>query len=399
MNDKVSFFMIAGELSGDRLGGSLIRNLQEIQAGGIEIRGVGGPSMASVGLESEFPFDELSLVGLTEVVFRVPALLRRIRQTAKSIAAFRPDALITIDCPDFSLRVAAQAKRLMPDLKVIHYVAPTVWAWRPGRARRMARSVDHVLALLPFEPPYFEEVGMTCDFVGHPLVRDFDADRLRRTEREFRDRFGPCGPDKPLVVLLPGSRASEIRRMGPVFGDVIARVAALHHSVQWVVPAAAPVAGMVREMVQNWPGSVSVLDPCTDDDEVDRTRKHVIFSMAQAAFATSGTVTLELARAGCPTVIGYRSSRLTAFLILRLVRIDTANLVNLLIERHAIPEYLLADCTAENVASELSRLLSDSDLRTAQRSAFAEALERLGGGQLDPGRRAAESVLRTIADS
>ena len=194
MNDKVSFYLIAGELSGDRLGGSLIRNLQEILAGEIEIRGVGGPSMASVGLKSEFPFDELSVVGLTEVVFRVPALLRRIRQTAKSIAEFRPDALISIDCPDFSLRVAARAKRLVPDLKVIHYVAPTVWAWRPGRARRMARSVDHVLALLPFEPPYFEEVGMTCDFVGHPLVRDFEADRLRRIERDFRDRFGTRGP-------------------------------------------------------------------------------------------------------------------------------------------------------------------------------------------------------------
>ncbi len=399
MNGKVRLYVIAGELSGDRLGGSLIRNLQEIVAGGIEIRGVGGPSMASVGLESEFPFDELSVVGLTEVVFRIPALLRRIRQTAKSIAEFCPDALITIDCPDFSLRVAAQAKRLMPDLKVIHYVAPTVWAWRPGRARRMARSVDHVLALLPFEPPYFEEVGMTCDFVGHPLVCDFEADRLRRIEREFRNRFGQCGPDRPLVVLLPGSRTSEIRRMGPVFGDVIARVAAQHHSVEWVVPAAAPVAGMVRELVRNWPGSISVLDPCSDDDEEDRTRKHVIFSMAQAAFATSGTVTLELARAGCPTVIGYRSSRLTAFLILRLVRIDTANLVNLLIERHAIPEYLLANCTAENVATKLSVLLSNPDQRAAQRSAFAEALERLGGGQLDPGKHAAQSVLRAIVDT
>ncbi len=397
MNDKVRLYMIAGELSGDRLGGSLIRNLQDILTGEIEIKGVGGPSMAAVGLESEFPFDELSLVGLTEVVFKIPALLKRIRQTARSIAAFRPDALITIDCPDFSLRVAAQVRRLLPDLKVIHYVAPTVWAWRPGRAKRMARSVDHVLALLPFEPPYFEEVGMTCDFVGHPLVRDFDAARLRRTEREFRDRFGPNGRDAPLVVLLPGSRASEVRRMGPVFEGVIERVTARHRSVKWVVPAAAPVAGMVRELAHGWAGSVSILEPCTDDDEEDRTRKHVIFSMARAAFATSGTVTLELARAGCPTVIGYRSSRLTAFLILRLVTIDTANLVNLLIDRHAIPEYLLSDCTIGNVSAELSSLLSDPERRADQKRAFSEAMKRLGGGRLDPGKSAAESVLRAIA--
>ena len=391
----VGLYMIAGESSGDRLGGPLIRNLQDKLVDDLEIRGIGGPSMESAGLDSEFPFDELSIVGLSEAVLGLPRLLRRIRQTVDSVVAFQPDALVTIDCPDFSLRVAARAKPRLPGLKVIHYVAPTVWAWRPGRARRMSGSVDHVMALLPFEPPYFEEVGISCDFVGHPVVREFDAARVSAAERNLEERFGPLGSDSPLVVLLPGSRASEIRRMAPIFEGVVERVNAQYPSVRWIVPAAASVEGMVHEMTRQWRGSVTVLGPCLDDDE-DRVQKHVVFSKATAAFATSGTVALELARAGCPAVIGYRSSRLTEFLIPRLVNVDSANLVNLLIDRRAIPECLFSDCTPASVASELSALLADPERRAAQRIACAEAMERLGGGGADPGQRAADSVLRVI---
>ena len=216
-------FLVAGEPSGDRLGGALIEGFRSL---GIEpeLQGVGGPSMAASGMASRFPMEELSVMGLAEVLPRLPNLLRRIAETAEAVVAMRPDALVTIDSPDFSLRVARAARKRLPGLRTIHYVAPSVWAWRPGRAAKMAEVIDHVLALLPFEPPYMEAAGMTCDFVGHPVAAEPqpDPDAVAALRAELA-----IAPGQPVLALLPGSRRGEVTRLAPVFAAVAKRLRAL----------------------------------------------------------------------------------------------------------------------------------------------------------------------------
>ena len=413
MTGPIRLFLVAGETSGDRLGALLIHRLRERTGGGLEVNGVGGPMMRAAGLTSLFPMEDLSVMGLTDVLVRLPSLLRRLRETAEAVERTMPHALITIDSPDFNLRLAIRARRRVPGLRIVHYVAPTVWAWRPGRARRMVGVVDHILALLPFEPAIFRGVGIRCDFVGHPAIQRPDAAALREAQEDvqarwvrpgedvgFRNGAGltsddECGP----VVLLPGSRAGEIRRMGPVFEGVVRRIATGTHQVTWLVLAAAPVVDEVRNLVREWPGNVVVMEAETGDPEVDALKKHAVFSMAKAAFATSGTVVLELASAGCPMVIGYRAGWLTSAMVRRMATIDSASLVNLLVGRQAIPEFLFDDCTPETVAPALTRILESADERTAQRAVFKEAMDLMGAGCVDPVGKAAESVLDFLNNS
>ncbi len=238
----VRLFLLAGEPSGDALGGALIAGLRQLLGDGLAVEGVGGPAMAAEGLTSRFPMAELSVMGVAEVLPRLPNLIRRIRQTGDAVAAAAPDALVTIDSPDFTLRVARRARRLRPGLKVIHYVAPSVWAWRPGRAARMAEVVDHVLALLPFEPPYMQAAGMTCDFVGHPVAAEPQASEgevaLLRAELAI-------APGQPVLALLPGSRRGEAARLAPVFAAVAARLRALMPELAVIVPAAPGLVGLL----------------------------------------------------------------------------------------------------------------------------------------------------------
>jgi lipid-A-disaccharide synthase len=235
-------FLIAGEPSGDQLGAALIAGLRQLCGESLRIEGVGGPAMQAEGLQSRFPMDELSVMGIAEVLPRAFHLLRRIRETADAVVHARPDALVTIDSPDFTLRVARRARAALPDLRVIHYVAPSVWAWRPGRAAKMARVVDHVLALLPFEPPYMQAAGMTCDFVGHPAaaVPQASAEEVAG----FRAGLG-LDPDQRLLCVLPGSRQGEVTRLAPVFAEVIRRLRAEDPRLAVIVPAAANVAGLL----------------------------------------------------------------------------------------------------------------------------------------------------------
>ena len=329
------FYIIAGEASGDRLGGGLMRALRA--QGPADFAGIGGRDMMAAGLDPLFDMDELSVMGLTEVLPRLPALLRRIRQTARDVAMRRPDALISIDSPDFSLRVARRARRHLPDLPVIHYVAPSVWAWRPGRAARMARHVDHVLALLPFEPPHMHAAGMSCDFVGHPA-----AARPRPPDAEiaaFRQAHGLAG--RPVLLLAPGSRRGVIRRMMPIYLDTLARLRAEDPALAIVCPVAEAVAREVGAALATLPPPVHAVPP--DAPEADR---RLALAAADAALCTSGTVTLEVAAAGVPTVVAYRASPLTAAIVRRLARVDTVTLVNLVIGRKAVPEFLQESCTA-----------------------------------------------------
>lgn len=380
----MNFFLIAGEPSGDHLGGALMAGLKALKPD-CRFQGVGGAAMAAQGLDSLFPMEELSVMGLAEVLPRYFALKRRIRQTADAIIAARPDVVITIDSPDFCLRVVARLRSALSDLPTVHYVAPSVWAWRPGRAKRMAPLIDHVLALLPFEPPFMRAAGMSCDFVGHPLVAEHRASTGQALDFRKRHSIGVA----PMVLVLPGSRRGEIERLTPRFGAALRLVLAAHPAARLVVPAVASQAARLRELTTNWPGRPVLLDAGT----VQEDEKRAAFAAADVALAASGTVSLELAANAVPMVIAYDFNPITRALIRRMVRVDTATLVNLVTDTRAIPECIFDDCRPGPIAGALSRLMGDDVARAEQLAAMAQAMELLGRGGEAPGLRAARSVL------
>jgi lipid-A-disaccharide synthase len=319
---------------------------------------------------------------LVEVLPRIWQLSRRIREAAAFALSNRPDALVTIDAPGFNFRLA---KRLVGGgIPLIHYVAPTVWAWRPKRARKIARWFDHILVLLPFEPPYFEREGLAATFVGHPAV-ETGVDRGRGVE--FRARHG-IAAGAPLLAVLPGSRSGEVARLLPVFGAALGlikrRIAGLHV----VVPTLAPVAEAVGAASANWPVPVTLL--------TDPLQKFDAIAASDGALAASGTVALELAMAGVPAVIAYRLNSFTVALVRRLVTVRYVNLVNILLDRLIVPELLQQDCTPARLADAVEQVMIDPALREAQREAGIEVGRMLGRGDQAPSLRAADAVLRAI---
>ena len=378
----MKLYVIAGEASGDALGAALLAGLKSLRPD-LQVRGIGGPLMQAEGLQSLFPMDELSVMGLAEVLPKYAHLKRRIREAAADVLAAAPDALITIDSPDFVLRVARIVRTARPDLRTIHYVAPSVWAWRPGRAAKMAHVIDHVLALLPFEPPYMTAAGMTCDFVGHPVV---SAPRASAAEAQaFRADPGGGGP---LVLALPGSRRGEVARLAPVIGGVLDRVRAVHPQVQVVLPTLRSVAAMVEDLTADWPVRPRIIEA--------PEAKRAAFAAADVAIAASGTVSLELAANGVPMVIAYDMHPVTMWLMQRMARVDTVTLVNLVSDTRVVPEFLGDRCTADLIAPALLGLIGPGPARDAQRAAMRLTMERLGEGGDPPGLRAARSVLAAI---
>ncbi|MBS0122855.1 lipid-A-disaccharide synthase [Thetidibacter halocola] len=376
-------FITAGEASGDKLGAALMAGLKRLVPD-VTFTGIGGARMEAEGLHSLFPMDEISVMGVAEILREYRHLKARIRQTADAVVSQRPDVLITIDLPEFSLRVARLVKAA-GDVRTVHYVAPTVWAWRPGRAAKMAAHVDQVLALLPFEPPYMEAAGMRCDFVGHPVVTDPIA-----TETEVAAFRAAHGIDGPMVLLLPGSRRSEIARLLPIFQDVTRRLHAARPDLRLVLPAAPAVAAKLAEEVPRWPGTPLVIDPRKDDGSA----KRAAFRAADLAVAASGTVSLELAANGTPMVIAYDMSWLSRQIIGRMLRVDSVTLVNLVSETRAVPEFIGNRCRADWIAEAALRVLDDPG---DQREAMRLTMERLGAGGPHPGERAARAVLDGIA--
>ncbi|MDP4032597.1 MAG: lipid-A-disaccharide synthase [Pseudorhodobacter sp.] len=372
-------FLIAGEPSGDRLGAALMAGLRALVPE-VQFAGVGGPLMQAEGLASLFPMTELSVMGIAEVAPKYFALKHRIAQAAAAALAANPAALITIDSPDFNLRVARIVKQSRPDIRTIHYVAPSVWAWRPGRAARMARVIDHVLALLPFEPPYMTAAGMSCDFVGHPVVAEPLAGRAERQAL----RSGGGGP---VILALPGSRRGEVTRLAPVIGAVLGRVMAAHPQAQVLLPTLAAVADLVRERAADWPIAPRVIE--------DAASKRAAFAAADVALAASGTVSLELAANGVPMVIAYKLHPLSMALMQRMALTDTVTLVNLVSQTRVVPEFIGRRCSADLIAPALLGLL-DGPARAAQMAAMALTMQRLGQGGEAPGLRAARSVLGVI---
>ncbi len=377
-------FVLAGEPSGDRLGGALMQGLRQLHPE-ITFEGIGGPMMMGQGLSSLFPMDELSIMGLAEVLPKYLHLKRRIAQTAKAVIAARPDVLITIDSPDFSLRVAKLVKA-SSEIRTVHYVAPTVWAWRPGRAAKMARMIDHVLALFPFEPPLMQAAGMDCDFVGHPVVAEPQATVAEIAA--FRTAYD-LG-DAPVLLALPGSRRGEVSRLAPIFGEALLQVSQRHSDLRIVLPAAAPVADLVAQQTADWPRKAVIIDPNRMDKTTAQAHKRAAFRTASIALAASGTVSLELAAAQTPMVIAYRFNWLSWQIISRLMLIDTATLVNLVSETRVVPECIGPDCTPELIAQRLGEVLAVPD---AQNDAMSLTMKRLGLGGKAPGLRAARAVL------
>jgi len=370
------FFLIAGEPSGDRLGAALMAGLKTLHPD-VSFSGIGGPLMQAQGLQSLFPMEELSIMGLVEVLPKYLHLKRRIREAAAACLACQPAALITIDSPDFCLRVAALVKAAKPMQRTIHYVAPSVWAWRPGRAAKMAKVIDHVLALLPFEPPYMTAAGMSCDFVGHPVVSEALA-----TPAEVA--LLPAGQG-PLILTLPGSRRGEVSRLMPVIGETLARLKAVHPTARVALPTVRGVADLVRSLSADWPIAPQIIE--------DAALKRAAFATADVAIAASGTVSLELAANGCPMVIAYDMNPLTLWLMRRAALIDTVTLVNLVSETRAVPEFIGERCRADLIAAALLDLLQNPD---SQSQAMQLTMQRLGQGQQPPHLRAAASVLANL---
>lgn len=371
----MKIFLVAGEPSGDRLGAALMAGLKQL-APGVTFGGVAGPLMQAEGMGSLFPMEELSVMGIAEVLPKYLHLKRRIAEVAAAVVASDAVALVTIDSPDFGLRVAALVKAAKPQVRTIHYVAPSVWAWRPGRAAKMARHVDHVLALLPFEPPYMEAAGMTCDFVGHPVVAEPLASEAEQAA------WAGSGP---LVLALPGSRRGEVARLMPVLGDVLGRLKARHPGLRVALPTVRGVAGLVREMSAGWPVVPEIVE--------EAGRKRGAFAAADVAVAASGTVSLELAAVGCPMVIAYDMHPLTLWLMRRAALIDTVTLVNLVSETRVVPEFIGDQCRADLIAPAVEAVLADP---AAQATAMQLTMERLGKGGEPPGLRAARSVLAAL---
>jgi len=390
---KVKIFLIAGEPSGDRLGASLMAGLKSLNPK-IEFYGIGGPLMTAQGLNSLFPMAELSVMGLVEVLPKLPGLLARVRHCATAVTNLRPDALITIDSPDFCLRVAKKVKAANPAQKTIHYVAPTVWAWRPQRAVHMARHIDHVLALFPFEPPLMQKAGMSCDFVGHPVVDD--PVPTSAEVKLFRKQYS-IGENETLLTVLPGSRLMEINRMSPVFQDVLRRVAAQRPKIRYVVPVTRNVEAKFLASISDWPGKPIILLHSAEAPEKAEHQKRLAFAASDLALAASGTVSLELAAAGTPMVIAYDTNRLTGWLLRRKSLIDTATLVNIVSGTRHVPEFLFEDFAAEPIADCLLRLLDSPSLSAPQIEAAKKTMEMLGQGDDAPGLRAARSVMKFIA--
>ena len=369
-------FVIAGEASGDKLGGALMEGLKALRPD-VTFDGVGGPLMQAQGLVSRFPMDELSVMGLAEILPRYRALKARIREMADAIIATRPDVLITIDSPDFCLRVARLVKAAT-NIRTVHYVAPTVWAWRPKRAEKMAHHIDHVLALFPFEPPLMQAAGMACDFVGHPVVAEPVA-----SEGE-----AAALGDGTVVLVLPGSRRGEVTRLSDRFGEAVAKIAQAVPDARFVIPTTANVHHRVQEKVAHWRVPVTVLPPSAPD-------KAAWFRRADVALAASGTVSLELAAAGTPMVIAYDMAWLSRVIISRLLMVDTVTLVNLVSETRAVPEFIGEKCQAGPIAQAVLDVLAHPD---AQKAAMALTLKRLGQGGENPGLRAARAVLARLEE-
>ncbi|MEM8948342.1 MAG: lipid-A-disaccharide synthase [Pseudomonadota bacterium] len=382
--NSAKIFLLAGEPSGDVIGARLMQALQRSGSErDIDFFGVGGARMQAEGLKSLFPMEELSLMGFTEVLPHVPRLLKRLSETRNEIVRQQPDMALTIDSPSFSLRL--QERLDGSAMKRVHYVAPQVWAWRQGRAAKLGAKIDHLLALLPFEPRFFEKYGLACSFVGHPIIEE--AGRRGDGARFIKRYQQP--DDVPIICLLPGSRRTEIKQHMPVLKETANRLGQRFPRLRLILPTLPSLTPMLRPMVEDWPIQPLILD--------ERADRFDAYAASWLAIAASGTVTLELALAGLPHITIYRTGRLTAWLARRMINVDHVNLVNLILNRPVVPEWLQEDCNPERIATSALHLIDDPEHRATQRASLGEVMTMLqGGDDGTPSEQAARRVLTLL---
>ena len=377
-------FIVAGEESGDQLGAGLMHALSDRLGGDVEFIGVGGERMSRLGLKSLYPMQDIGLHGIAAIIPKLGRLIQRQRQTANAVLSARPDVLITIDCPSFNIGVTRRVREADPSITNIHYVLPSVWAYRPGRARKMAKSIDHVLAILPFEPEVCRNLGgPPCSYVGHLLIEKVELLRPRPGERAAIDNAG-----RPVLLVLPGSRRSEVKRLLGPFGETVAKLSAALGPLEIVLPAVGHQLAEIRTGVADWPVKPTIVE---GEDE-----KFSAFRRAHAALAASGTVTLELSLAGVPMVVAYRIDPLFQWIRL-VIRGQSIVLSNLVIGENVVPEFIDWQSTPDRLAGALQPLLANTPERRRQLDAFVklDALMTLDG--TTPSARAAEIVVETVA--
>jgi lipid-A-disaccharide synthase len=376
-------FLIATEESGDRLGAQLMKVLRQRLGDAVRFEGVGGQAMAREGLVSLFPIEHLSIMGLTAVLTQLPQHLRRIRETAEAVTATSPDILVIIDSPDFTHRVARRVRARDPSIPIIDYVSPSVWAWRPGRARAMRGYIDHVLGLLPFEPEEYRKLrGPPCSYVGHPLTEQIATLRPAPEEQKRRDEA------PPVLLVLPGSRRSEIGHHMAVFGEALGRLQAEGVAFELILPTMPHLQEAVASGLKDWKVTPKIV--------VGEQEKRAAFRIAHAALAKSGTVTLELAVAGVPMVAAYKAGAVEGFVIRNALRAISVILANIVVGENVVPEFIQRDCTPEKLLPALREVLADSAMRRRQLAAFAKIDAILSTGNQSPSVRAADIVLATM---
>jgi lipid-A-disaccharide synthase len=382
-DQELLVFMVAGEVSGDRLGGPLMAALKERTGGRIRFAGVGGPEMTAQGLDSLFPIEMTAIMGFGGIVSRVPAYLERIRKTATAAVAAKPDIVVIIDSPDFTHRVAKRVRAIAPDIPIIDYVSPSVWAWRPWRAKAMRRYIDHVLALLPFEPDAMKRLGgPPCSFVGHPigerasLLRPSTPDQWRRTGKPHT------------VLLMPGSRKGELQRMLGIFERAAVRIAEADPAVELVMPAVSAHADRLTRQVATWPVPVRVV--------AAQAEKDAAFRSARAALVKSGTGTLELAVAGIPMIVAYRVGHVEGLLAYPFINVSSIILANLVLGENVIPQFVQYNATPAKLAAATLDIIRDGPARQRQLDAFKRLDDIMQIGRARPSERAADVVLAEI---
>ena len=382
----MKIFIIAGEDSGDKLGSAIIDGLREVTDVPPKFVGIGGNGMISRGLESIFPMSELSVMGFVEIASKYKSLKKRLNQTISSILEEKPDILLTIDAPEFCFRVAKEVKLLNKNIAVAHYVAPTVWAWRSNRAKKISNFIDQILALFPFEPRYFHDVGVRCDFVGHPIVSETLADEESVTE--FKKEYSLT--DEPLILCLPGSRKSEIDRLMPVFGETLEKFSNALPNARFILPSTPDVYEYSKKFLDCMPKDIIFLTPEKFGVEKYLEFKKASFKLSRLALAASGTVSLELAANNTPMVIGYDMNFLSRKIIGLMLKIDTVNLVNLVTGNRNIPECIGSNFNSEKLFLEMVRVYSNN---LNQIKDFKTTMDLLGINKEPPNVRAANSLL------
>jgi lipid-A-disaccharide synthase len=379
-------FLVATEESGDRLGASLMKVLRQRLGDAVQFEGVGGRAMAREGLVSRFPIEQLSIIGLSRIARQLPTILRYIRETAAAVVEASPDILVIIDSPDFTHRVARRVRAKDPAIPIIDYVSPSVWAWRPGRARAMRGYVDHVLALLPFEPEAHSRLGgPPCTYVGHPLIEQIGMLRPDAEEQKRRDA------QPPVLLVLPGSRRSEIGHHMKVFGETLGLLQAQGIGFEPVLPTMPHLQDPIAAALKSWPVQPRVV--------VGEQDKRAVFRLAHAAFAKSGTVTLELAISGVPMTAAYKAGAVEAWIVRKGISSSSVILANLVVGENVVPEFIQENCTPAKLAPALREVLTDSPSRRRQLEAFAKIDRVMSTGNQAPSVRAADVVLATLRKS